>query len=126
MKARHEIWNQVVFLRKATLSVFAPVANLSAISKSGVEGRASEEDNKRKRDVELMSGGVQVLGDEWADHVVKNRSGIVLRAGTLLKYDQWRRESLKLLSTTSLRKTINSGISQEQISMLLGNPLRTP
>lgn len=64
----------MVFLRKATLSVFAPVADLSAISRSGVEGRASGTDGRRKREVELMSGGAQVLGDEWADHVVKARS----------------------------------------------------
>lgn len=61
----------MIFLRKATLSVFAPVADLSVISRSGVEGHNSVDDGKRKRDVELMSGGAQVLGDEWADHVVK-------------------------------------------------------
>lgn len=71
------LFSQVIFLRKATLSVFAPVADLSAISRSGFEGRASEADGKRKRDVELMSSGVQVLGDEWADHVVKVSHGVL-------------------------------------------------
>jgi hypothetical protein len=65
--------SQVVFLRKASLSVFSPVADLSAISKSGAEGRSME--HARKREVAIMSGagGVRVLGDEWADHVVKVR-----------------------------------------------------
>lgn len=65
-------YSQVVFLRKASLSVFAPVADLSAISRSGVEARNSVE---RKKEVARMGGGggVTVLGDEWADHVVKVR-----------------------------------------------------
>ncbi|KAF8322469.1 hypothetical protein DL93DRAFT_2123864 [Clavulina sp. PMI_390] len=106
MKARFEIWNQVVFLRKATLSVFAPVADLSTISRQSVDGRSTSE-GKRKRDVELMSGGAQVLGDEWADHVVKNRSGIILRTSTLLKSDQWRKENLKFSDLIHVRGTIN-------------------
>ncbi|QRV75009.1 paladin [Ceratobasidium sp. AG-Ba] len=82
MKARTEIWNQVNFMRKSglRLNVFAPVADLSAISKTE-SGQAPS------------AAGGRVLGDEWTEHVVKNRSGIILREGMLLKSDQWRSES---------------------------------
>ncbi|KAF9510295.1 hypothetical protein BS47DRAFT_1373349 [Hydnum rufescens UP504] len=102
----HDYSSQVVFLRKASLGVFAPVADLSTISKSGAEGRSME---KRRKEVAIMSsaGGIRVLGDEWADHVVKNRDGIILRPSTLLKSDQWRRESRKVQSTIGVRGTIN-------------------
>ncbi|CAE6436067.1 unnamed protein product [Rhizoctonia solani] len=81
MEARTEIWNQVGFMRKAglRLNVFAPVADLSAISK-GESVQAPQ-----------LAGG-RVLGDEWTDHVVKNRSGIILREGMLLKSDMWKSE----------------------------------
>jgi hypothetical protein len=81
---------------------------------------------KRQKEVAIMSsaGGIRVLGDEWADHVVKvkyrrfkrslfalilwqNRDGIILRPSTLLKSDQWRRESRKVQSTIGVRGTIN-------------------
>lgn len=52
------------------LFLFAPVADLSVISKAS--GRASEPD------------GGTVMGNEWAEHVVTNRSGIILRSSTLL------------------------------------------
>jgi hypothetical protein len=45
----------------------------------------------RKNDL-AISGG-QILVDEYSDHVVRNRSGIILRESTLLKSDQWLRES---------------------------------
>ncbi|KAF8071749.1 inositol hexakisphosphate-domain-containing protein [Lyophyllum atratum] len=92
LKARTEIWNQVKFLRKSygsRLNVFSPVNDLSSLSKSGFEHRALVPG--RKNDL-AISGG-QIFGDEYADHVVKNRSGIILRQGTLLKSDQWLRES---------------------------------
>ncbi|EPQ54220.1 hypothetical protein GLOTRDRAFT_116807 [Gloeophyllum trabeum ATCC 11539] len=92
LKARTEIWNQVTFLRKvhgSRLNVFAPVNDLSALSKTGSESRALVPG--QKNDI-AISGG-QVLGDEYSDHVVKNRSGIILREGTLLKSDQWLSES---------------------------------
>ncbi|EJD06892.1 uncharacterized protein FOMMEDRAFT_75682 [Fomitiporia mediterranea MF3/22] len=91
MKARTEIWNQVTYLRKSRgsrLNVFAPVHDLSALSKSRSErllGRAVKND--------VMIAGGQVLGDEYTDHVVKTRSGVILREGTLLKSDQWLSEA---------------------------------
>jgi len=51
----------VKYLRQSGgLKVFAPIADLSAISK--VEAA-------RKHEVTV--GGGQVLGDEWTEHVVK-------------------------------------------------------
>ena len=64
------------------LFAFAPANDLSVISKSSdfVDSRYSREhtNDSRKRDLDLQGG--KVLGDEWADHVVKNRNGIMLRA----------------------------------------------
>ncbi|KAL5486072.1 hypothetical protein ACEPAI_7116 [Sanghuangporus weigelae] len=91
MKARTEIWNQVVYLRKSRgsrLNVFAPVHDLSGLSKSGSEIHPAAKGVKR--DVTVAGG--QVLGDEYTDHVVKTRNGVILREGTLLKSDQWLSE----------------------------------
>ncbi|KAG6919205.1 hypothetical protein DXG01_008503 [Tephrocybe rancida] len=91
LKARTEIWNQIKFLRKSygslgsRLNVFTPINDLSSLSKSGFESRSLVPG--KKNDVAIAGG--QVLGDEYSDHVVKNRSGIILREGTLLKSDQW-------------------------------------
>lgn len=90
LQTRTEIWNQVTFLRKSygsRLNIFAPVDDLSALSKS--QDRAVVPG--QKNDVAIFGG--LVYGDEYADHVVKNRAGIILREGTLLKSDQWLSES---------------------------------
>ena len=105
------------------MNVFAPVNDLSSLSKSGSATRSLIPG--KKNDV-AISGG-QILGDEYSDHVMKvrtsytrlahdiyilqqNRSGIILRersvhlallilsvhdiyTSTLLKSDQWLRES---------------------------------
>ncbi|KAF9260086.1 hypothetical protein L218DRAFT_1079604 [Marasmius fiardii PR-910] len=93
LKTRTEIWNQVKFLRKSIyghrLSVFAPANDLSLLSRRGSEGRALVPG--KKNDVAIAGG--QILGDEYSTHVLKSRSGIILREGTLLKSDQWLRES---------------------------------
>ncbi|KAI0264344.1 inositol hexakisphosphate-domain-containing protein [Gloeopeniophorella convolvens] len=91
LRARTEIYNQVLFLRKSygsRLNVFSPVNDLSSLSKSGYQRSTVR---GQKNDVAIAGG--QVLGDEYSDHVVKNRSGIILREGTLLKSDQWLSES---------------------------------
>lgn len=54
---------------------FAPANDLSVISRSLDLGDRRE----RRYDPTLEIEG-KVLGDEWAEHVVKNRSGIMLRA----------------------------------------------
>ncbi|KAI0303565.1 inositol hexakisphosphate-domain-containing protein [Multifurca ochricompacta] len=91
LKTRTEIYNQISFLRKsfsARLSIFSPVNDLSSLSKSGPQRSLVR---GQMNDI-AISGG-QILGDEYSDHVVKNRSGIILREGTLLKSDQWLSES---------------------------------
>ncbi|THH28320.1 hypothetical protein EUX98_g5857 [Antrodiella citrinella] len=104
LNARSEIWNQITFLRKSDrprFTIFAPISDLSSLSRTSTEGRAlmAGQDN----DV-AISGG-QILGDEFSDHVVKNRSGIILREGTLLKSDQWLSESHEMAD--SVRGAIN-------------------
>ncbi|KZT41862.1 hypothetical protein SISSUDRAFT_1069720 [Sistotremastrum suecicum HHB10207 ss-3] len=90
MKTRVEIWNQVMFLRKSSKhNVLAPINDLSALSKSSAERSALQ---IAKQNDMAVSGG-QILGDEYADHVLKNRSGIILRASTLLKSDLWLLQS---------------------------------
>ncbi|KAI0768012.1 inositol hexakisphosphate-domain-containing protein [Trametes elegans] len=88
LKPRTEIWTQVMFLRKShgsKLNVFAPVNDLSALSRTGAADRALLPGQQG----DLTIAGGQILGDEYSDHVIKNRSGIILREGTLLKSDQW-------------------------------------
>ncbi|OJA21653.1 hypothetical protein AZE42_09324 [Rhizopogon vesiculosus] len=104
LKARTEIWNQVMFLRKtygSRLNIFAPVNDLSLLSRSGAEDKSLVAG--QKNDVEIAGG--QLLGDEYTDHVVKNRSGIILRETTLLKSDQWLSESHRV--SNSVRGAIN-------------------
>lgn len=104
LKARIEIWNQVLFLRKtygSRLNIFAPVNDLSLLSRSGTEDKSLVAG--QKNDVEIAGG--QLLGDEYSDHVVKNRSGIILRESTLLKSDQWLSESHRV--SDSVRGAIN-------------------
>lgn len=72
--------SQVTFLRKShgsRLNVFSPVNDLSALSKTGAADRALLPGQQG----DLTIAGGQILGDEYSDHVVKNRSGIILREG---------------------------------------------
>ncbi|KAI9463218.1 inositol hexakisphosphate-domain-containing protein [Lactarius psammicola] len=97
-------WLKVfLFLRKSygtRLSIFSPVNDLSSLSKSGLQRSLVR---GQTNDV-AISGG-QILGDEYSDHVVKNRSGIILREGTLLKSDQWLSESQHV--SVQMRGAIN-------------------
>ena len=60
------------------LFAFAPANDLSIISRSTDLTDDRYGNDRQHRDVDLQGG--KVLGDEWADHVVKNRTGIMLRA----------------------------------------------
>ncbi|RSH87875.1 uncharacterized protein EHS24_000393 [Apiotrichum porosum] len=102
LKARPEIWNQIKILRRRwgdRLFAFAPANDLSVISRSLDLG---DRRDLRKGQSDLEGG--KVLGDEWAEHVVKNRSGIMLRASTLLKRDLWVADSAA--STDGVRGAI--------------------
>ncbi|UZJ54516.1 hypothetical protein CBS101457_003836 [Exobasidium rhododendri] len=70
------------------LYFFDPIADLSALSKDEASVPALLQRKKNDRDL--------VPGDEFAEHVVRNRAGLVLRPLTLLKEDVWR--SLKVSS----------------------------
>lgn len=59
------------------LFAFAPANDLSLVSRSS-ELNERQSSTERHRVVDLQGG--KVLGDEWADHVVVNRKGIMLRA----------------------------------------------
>jgi hypothetical protein len=62
--------SQVTFLRKqygSRLNAFAPVTDLSTLSKTGSATRSLLPG--RKNDVAIAGG--QILGDEYSDHVVK-------------------------------------------------------
>jgi hypothetical protein len=66
------IHSQVKFLRKSNgsrLNVFAPVNDLSSLSKTGAQDRSLVPG--KKNDVAITGG--QILGDEYSDHVVKVR-----------------------------------------------------
>lgn len=67
------VYSQVMFLRKtygSRLNIFAPVNDLSLLSRSGTEDKSLVAG--QKNDVEIAGG--QLLGDEYSDHVVKVRS----------------------------------------------------
>lgn len=66
------ICSQIIFLRKlhgSRLNVFAPVNDLSALSKTGSSDRAGGLVAGPRNNVAIAGG--QILGDEWSDHVVK-------------------------------------------------------
>ncbi|KZV73066.1 hypothetical protein PENSPDRAFT_575124 [Peniophora sp. CONT] len=92
LKPRTEIWNQILHLRKShgsRLNVFAPVHDLTALSRSGSMERATTRGHRN--DVQIAGG--EMLGDEYSEYVVKTRAGVILREGMLLKSDQWIGES---------------------------------
>ena len=95
LMGRPEIWNQIKILRRQgghRLNSFAPANDLSLISRSSdFAEHGSSGQYLRKREVDVQGG--KVLGDEWAEHVVNNRNGIMLRALTLLKSDLWHTEA---------------------------------
>jgi ribosomal protein L18E len=61
-----------MFLRKShrsRLNVFAPISDLSILSKSGLDNRVLVPG--KKNDVAIAGG--QILGDEYSNHVVRVR-----------------------------------------------------
>lgn len=95
---RPEIWNHIRALRRrggSRLFVFSPINDLSLLSRVvlphqhvlDIKGKES----KPKGEVDQYEN--RVLGDEWSQYTIANRSGIILRAGTLLKSDQWQTDA---------------------------------
>ena len=76
--------SQIKVMRRSggnRLFAFSPANDLSLISRSSDHGEGSlgrTRGGDSIREVDLQGG--KVLGDEWAEHVVENRNGIMLRA----------------------------------------------
>ena len=89
---QHPLYSQVTFLRKShgsRLNVFAPINDLSALSKTGAADRAL----LPSKQGDLTVAGGQILGDEYSDHVVKvdkvlNADG-GLHADAIIIEPQW-------------------------------------
>ncbi|GAA5911266.1 hypothetical protein JCM6882_004080 [Rhodosporidiobolus microsporus] len=94
LKRRTEIAKMISRLRKtgreaaASASstegfyVFSPVHDLSAIAKGGDGGEGAGAGERG-----AAKGGA--VGEEWVGQIVRNRSGIILRTGMILKDDRW-------------------------------------
>ncbi len=101
---RPEVWTQIQVLRRkaagSRLFVFNPINDLQGLSKAASKSMTAP----ARRDMEqshILEAGEQpdrVIGDEFSAYVIAQRSGIILRAGTLLKVDQWVSESATSLS----------------------------
>lgn len=81
LSARTEIWTQIKFLRKqygSVLNVFAPVNDLSSLSKSSFSSRSLLPGKKN----EVAIAGGQISGDEYSDYVVKVGVILILRRRT--------------------------------------------
>ncbi|GAA5826021.1 hypothetical protein JCM11251_000094 [Rhodosporidiobolus azoricus] len=91
LKRRGEVARMISRLRKTGresaasstggLYVFSPVHDLSIIAKGGEGIDAGE--------LVKQGGHGQAVGEEWVGQIVRNRSGIILRTGMILKDDRW-------------------------------------
>lgn len=92
LKSRVEIWRGIVHIRTLShhLSLFDPVCDLSVITRrdGSVHTELSPPDKNRMSDA--VDQNAVVTGDEFAEFVINNRTGMVLRPGLLLKHDIWR------------------------------------
>ncbi|OAV90528.1 hypothetical protein PTTG_02608 [Puccinia triticina 1-1 BBBD Race 1] len=89
LKTRSEILNMILRLRRTSRQyIFAPLHDLTSLSKSHVGTLATTAEMKLNFN-DLERAGGEVVGMEWAHHVVDTRRGITLRAGLILKSDQW-------------------------------------
>ncbi|KAL8278970.1 hypothetical protein RQP46_008639 [Phenoliferia psychrophenolica] len=87
LRERSEVAKMISRMRKTGhFFVFSPVHDLSQIAKGGAGQIAASEGLKQ----DVQRNGGELIGDEWARQIVRNRSGIILRAGMILKNDQWR------------------------------------
>ncbi|BGP42410.1 hypothetical protein JCM10450v2_006504 [Rhodotorula kratochvilovae] len=87
LKRRPEVARMITRLRRegpGHFVVFAPVQDLSGIARAGGEGDAAGLDTRGK-----VRSGAETVGDEWAEQIIRARSGIILRPSTILKNDQW-------------------------------------
>jgi protein-tyrosine phosphatase len=89
LRNRGEIWHTIAKIRSKgeQLYFFEPIADLSALSRSATNQDARGMGTVIRRD---DTDPHMVPGDEFAEHVVRHRSGLVLRPHMLLKEDIWR------------------------------------
>lgn len=113
---RPEIWNQIQVMRRrggGRLFIFSPVNDLTPLSRAvmpppstaalaNMAGSVGKVDNH----IEMGPSENRVIGDEFSQYVISQRSGIMLRAGTLLKSDRWQSGS----SETNFRRVPGSPI----------------
>lgn len=78
------------------LFVFTPINDLTPLSRAVFPQQQLTAGAGRKAGITASEAGKQetiVLGDEFSQWVISQRTGIILRAGTLLKSDQWASRS---------------------------------
>ncbi|KAG0151897.1 hypothetical protein CROQUDRAFT_36078 [Cronartium quercuum f. sp. fusiforme G11] len=89
LRSRSEISNMITRLRRtARQFIFAPVHDLTALARGHVPTVASTAAMKLQF-ADLERAGGEIVGTEWGHHIVDTRRGITLRAGLILKSDQW-------------------------------------
>jgi protein-tyrosine phosphatase len=104
LRERAEISSFISRIRSkgSQLYFFDPIADLSALSKDGAARSSKSLIQRSNNDPNL------VPGDEFADHVVRNRAGLVLRPLTLLKEDIWRSaENSGKIKRSTVRGAVN-------------------
>ncbi len=117
LKNRAEIWRGIQLIRSKgrRLYFFDPVGDLRILSGGKAGELVASSDKLQSRFGEVSGQGAQVPGDEFADYVIRNRAGIVLRPFTLLKCDIWRKfiernAGLPIRGTVNFRRIPGSNI----------------
>ncbi|EPQ26302.1 uncharacterized protein PFL1_06237 [Pseudozyma flocculosa PF-1] len=117
LKNRVEIWRGITMIRSKgrKLYFFDPVSDLSVISRGAAGDLKASSRKLQGRFGEVSGQGAQVPGDEFAEYVIRNRAGVVLRPFTLLKCDIWRKfiernAGLPVRGTVNFRRIPGSNI----------------
>ncbi|KAN0063509.1 hypothetical protein ACQY0O_003956 [Thecaphora frezii] len=117
LKNRVEIWRGITMIRSKgrKLYFFDPVSDLSIISRGAAGDLKASSQRLQGRFGEVSGQGAQVPGDEFAEYVIRNRAGVVLRPFTLLKCDIWRKfiernAGLPVRGTVNFRRIPGSNI----------------
>uniref|UniRef100_A0A0K3CRK6 BY PROTMAP: gi/472580415/gb/EMS18219.1/ metal ion binding protein [Rhodosporidium toruloides NP11] gi/647403677/emb/CDR49761.1/ RHTO0S32e00298g1_1 [Rhodosporidium toruloides] n=1 Tax=Rhodotorula toruloides TaxID=5286 RepID=A0A0K3CRK6_RHOTO len=110
LKRRNEIAKMINRMRKTGTGhfvIFAPIQDLSAIAKGETGEVALSRAVSRGRRV-----GADLVGDEWAHQIIRNRSGIILRANMILKEDVWLASNTSQTDPSSTSASTSSGSIQ--------------
>ncbi|KAH9824387.1 inositol hexakisphosphate-domain-containing protein [Melampsora americana] len=120
LKTRSEISNMILRLRRtARQYVFTPVHDLSSLTRGHVGTVVASTAAMKLQFADLERAGGEIVGTEWAHHIVDTRRGITLRAGLILKSDQWptqfTRDDCQIRGAVNFRKVHGTslfGLSQ--------------